>query len=197
MNKKIVFGSVATALLASLSAVLMLLEFPVSFAMPSFIKMDFSDLPCVFASIMISPVSGVLASLIKCLIHFPFSSTGGSGELANFLLTAVFAFTTGIIYQKLKNLKGMILAGITGSVAMACVSLPINYFITYPAYIKIFSMTEETIVSMYQALNPGIDSLLAALLVFNVPFNIIKCLINVFIAALMYKSLKPLFKKFI
>ncbi len=187
----------ATAILAALSAVLMMFDFPVTFVMPSFIKMDFSDLPAVFASIMISPISGVTVSLIKCLINFPFSKTGGTGELANFLLSASFAFITGIVYKHLKNLKGMILAGLSGAFAMACISVPVNYFITYPAYIRVFNMSEEVILSLYRKIYPGVNSILSALLLFNVPFNIIKCLINVAIAALIYKSVKPLFKKFV
>lgn len=197
MNKKIVFRTTATAILAALSAVLMMLDFPVAFIMPSFIKMDFSDLPAVFASIMISPTSGVTVSLIKCLVNFPFSKTGGTGELANFILSATFAFVTGIVYKHLKNLKGMILAGISGSFAMACISVPVNYFLTYPAYIRVFHLTEEGIISLYQAIYPRVNSVLSALLIFNVPFNIIKCLINVVLAALIYKSVKPLFKKFV
>lgn len=73
---------------------------------------------------------------------------------------------------------------------MAAMSLPLNYFIVYPVYMKF--MPIEAILSAYQAIVPGTNSLLQALLIFNLPFTLVKGLINVIITFLIYKHISPL-----
>ncbi len=195
-NSKTVFKITITAMMSALATVLMLLQFSVPL-MPGFIKLDFSDLPAAFASMFISPASGVVVCLIKNLIHllFPNNASIGVGELSNFFLSSTFVLTTGLIYRKLKTKKGLVLSGICGAVAMGCVSVPVNYFVTYPMYMKF--MPIEAILAEYQAIFPGVNSLLSSLLIFNLPFNIIKCLLNLVLAVLMYSVIQPLFKKYL
>ncbi len=194
-NKKTVFRLTLTAMLAALSAVLMVLQFPVP-VMPPFIKLDFSDLPAIFASMFISPASGVLVCLIKNLIHLPFSDSGLVGELSNFVLSSTFALTSGIIYKHFKTKKGFVIAGACGAVAMGIISVPLNYFVTYPMYEKIMPLS--AILGAYNAIfNTEFATKLSVLLIFNLPFNIVKCMLNVLLALLMYGAVKPLLKKYL
>ncbi len=194
-NTKAVFKITVTAMLSALAAILMLIQFSVPF-MPAFIKLDFSELPAVFASMIISPTSGVAVCLIKNLIHLPFTTTGCVGELSNFIIGAVFVLTTGLIYSKIKTKPGLIFSGVCGSVAMGCVSVPVNYFITYPMYTKMMPL--QTIIDMYNKIT-GTDfqTLLPVLLAFNLPFNILKCILNVAIAVVMYNAVQPFVKKYV
>lgn len=193
-NRRSVLALTTTAMLGAVAAILMMLEFSTPF-MPGFIKFDFSELPGVFAAIAISPISGVIVCLIKNAVHLVVTTTGGIGEVANFILGAAFVLTTGYTFRFLKDKKlSLVVSGVTGSLIMAIVSLPVNYFITYPVYSKMLPI--DAIIGMYAELNPSVDSLFDALLLFNVPFNFIKGVICVVIAALLYKSIKPLFKKF-
>ena len=81
-----------TAMLSAVAFVLMFLDFPIPMIMPSFVQMDFSDLPELLGAFALGPVYGVLISLLKNLIHLLLaSSTNGVGELCNFLFGAVFA----------------------------------------------------------------------------------------------------------
>ena len=118
-----------TGMLTALAIVLQYIEFPVPMLVPPFLKMDFSDLPELIAAFVIGPVWGVAVCFLKNLIHIPFGSTGGVGELSNFLLGAVFALTAGLIYQRNKTKKTALLACGLGSLAMAVFSFPINYFV--------------------------------------------------------------------
>lgn len=193
-NRRSVLALTTTAMLGAVAAILMMLEFSTPF-MPGFIKFDFSELPGVFAAIAISPISGVIVCLIKNAVHLVVTTTGGIGEVANFILGAAFVLTAGYTFRFLKDKKlSLVVSGVTGSLVMAIVSLPVNYFITYPVYSKMLPI--DAIIGMYAELNPSVDSLFDALLLFNVPFNFIKGVICVVIAALLYKSIKPLFKKF-
>ena len=180
---------VGTAVLSALSFVLMLLEFSVPLV-PSFLKLDLSDLPALIASFAYGPVSGVLVALIKNLLHLPASTTGFAGELANFILCACFVLPAGVIYRFVKGKKGAVIGAVSGTVLMALVSLPINYYITYPVYTTFMPM--EAILDMYRALNPAVTDLWSALLMFNLPFNLVKGLINVGITFAIYKKISPL-----
>lgn len=179
----------ATAVLSALSTVLMMLSFSVPF-MPSFLKLDFSELPALIASFSMGPVSGVLVCLIKNLLNLPFSTTGGVGELCNFLLGACFVLPAGLIYRFRKNRRAALLAALLGALVMAFASLPLNYFISYPMYMKFLPL--EQIIGLYQAIFPGVNGLFQCLLIFNVPFTFLKGLLDTILTFLVYKHISPL-----
>ena len=184
-----------TALLSALATVLMMLSFSVPF-MPSFIKLDFSELPALLASFSLGPISGVAVCLIKNLINLPLTTTGGVGELANFLMGVTFVLPAGLIYRYRKTRLGALIASGSGALAMALCSLPLNYFVSYPAYTKFLPI--DAIVGMYQALLPSMDGLLMCLVTFNMPFTLLKGLLDVLLCFLIYKPLSPLLQgKFI
>ena len=85
-------------MLSAISFILMFLEFSIPI-MPSFIKLDLSELPALIGAFAMGPVEGVLICLFKNLIHLMRTSTGGVGELSNFILCAVFVFVAGLIYM--------------------------------------------------------------------------------------------------
>ena len=189
-NQKIRFV-VVTAMLGAMSAVLMMLSFSVPF-MPSFIKMDFSEMPALIASFSMGPVSGVLVCLIKNLINVTMTTTGGVGELSNFVLGVCLVLPAGLIYRRRKNRASALVGALIGSVAMAIASLPSNYFVMYPVYSKF--MPIDQIVGMYQAIFPGVDGLLSCLLLFNVPYTFLKGAIDTLLTFLIYKHISPLIK---
>ncbi|MBR2276307.1 MAG: ECF transporter S component [Lachnospiraceae bacterium] len=180
-----------TAMLSALAFVLMFFDFSVPL-MPSFIKMDLSELPALIGSFAMGPVYGILICLIKNLLHLTISSTGGVGELSNFILGASFVFTAGLIYERNKKKKTAIIGSIVGAVVMALISIPSNYFVVYPVYTKF--MPIDAILSMYQAINPKADSLLFCLITFNAPFTFIKGMLSVLITLLIYKRISPVIK---
>ena len=178
-----------TGMLSALSAVLMMVSFSVPF-MPSFIKLDFSEMPALIAAFSMGPLSGVMVCLIKNLINVCFTTTGGVGELANFLLGCCLVVPAGTIYCGHKTRKMALIGSLTGAAAMALASLPMNYFVTYPIYSKFMPL--EVIVRMYQAIAPGVDGLFWCLLLFNVPFTFLKGGLDAAITFLVYKRISPL-----
>ncbi len=180
---------VVTAMLAAVAAVLMFLEFSVPI-MPSFIKLDISELPALLASFSLGPVYGVAVCLVKNLVSLTHTSTGGVGELSNFLLGVSFVVPAGLLYKKVKSRKGAFIGSLLGAIIMAVLSVPLNYFVTYPIY-TVF-MPLEGIIGMYQMILPFVKNLLQCLLVFNMPFTFFKGMLDVLIAFLIYKPLSPL-----
>ena len=188
------------AMLSAVAFALQFLEFP-SPIMPAFIKLDFSALPELLAAFAYGPLAGVAVAGIKNLIHLPLSSSMYVGELSNFLLGATFALIAGIVYKKHKNRSGALWGSVAGAAAMALISLPLNYFIVYPAYVVLYGLPLEAIVGMYQeilgtvAQMPTSNALLNCLMVFNVPFTLCKGLLDVALCFLIYKPLSPLLHK--
>lgn len=187
-----------TAMLSAVAFVLMYLEIPVP-VIPSFIKFDFSDLPALLGAFALGPVYGVLIELVKNVLHLVVSQSMFIGELSNFILGATFTFTAGLVYKLNKNKRGAIVGGIVGALVMGIISVPANYFVVYPVYVQAyFSGVEQVCVDMYSAISSGVfhagemKSLLQCLLVFNLPFTVVKGLISVLITMFIYKPLSPL-----
>ena len=181
-----------TAIMAAVAAVLQLLEFPLPMLIPPFIKFDFSELPALISAFALGPVSGVTVCLIKNVVKLLTSQSGGIGELANFLIGACFVGVAGVIYKHNRTRKGALIACLAGSAAMAVLSLPINYYITYPFYSKF--MPIDQIVQMYQEINPNVNGLVGCLIIFNIPFTFLKGAADSIITFAVYKYLSPLIK---
>lgn len=180
-----------TAMLSAIAFVLMFLEFSVPF-MPEFIKLDLSELPALIGTFAMGPVSGVVICLIKNLLHLLMSTTGGVGELSNFILGATFVLPAGLIYKKWKGRKSAVIGALVGALLMALVSIVSNYFIVYPVYYNF--MPKEAILAAYQTIFSGVDSILDCLIVFNAPFTFVKGLFSVVITLLIYKHISPFLK---
>lgn len=179
--------------MGAIGFILMMLEFPISFLIPSFIKFDFSELPALVTSFALGPWWGVLVCLIKNALHLFVGSTAGVGELSNFILGAVFVFVSGAFYKKHKTRKGAVTGAFLGAVLMAAVSIPTNYFFVYPIYAKTI-IPMDAIIKMYSVLLPSADSLIKCLLIFNLPFNIFKGLADTAICFFIYKKISPILK---
>lgn len=180
------------AMLAALSSVLMALSFNVPL-MPSFIKMDFSEFPALIAACTMGPVSGVIVCVIKNLINLMFTTTGGVGELSNLILGALLVVPAGLICKSIKGITGAIIGSLIGAVVMAIGSVVTNYYIVYPVYTAFMPM--EAILGAYKAINSSIDSLFKALLIFNMPFTLIKGMCSTVILILLRRPMFIVLKK--
>ena len=128
----------------------MFLDFSVPF-MPAFIKMDLSELPALIGSFAMGPLCGVVVCLIKNVLHLFITTTGGVGELSNFILGVAFVLPAGLIYKHKKNRKSALIGSLTGAAIHGnAFSIVSNYFLVYPVYYN-FMPQEEVILAAYQA----------------------------------------------
>lgn len=183
-----------TALMGAMSAVLMYIQIPLPMFMPSFIRFDLSELPALIAAFAIGPLSGVCVCLIKCIVALTKSYSGGIGELSNFLLGCSLVIPAGLIYKAKKTKAIAAVGALVGTVTMALVSIATNYFIVYPIYVKLGLMTMDEIISAYKLLNSNVETLLDALVWFNMPFNFVKGLVSSGITMAIYKHISPVLK---
>lgn len=194
MRKTKTHDLIVAAMLSAIAFILMFFDFPIPMLIPSFVKMDISDLPALLGAFALGPWYGVVISFLKNLLHIVIkgTSTACAGELGNFMMGAVFAATAGLVYKRHKNRKGALLGAAAGAVAMAVFSVPSNYFVTYPAYVTFYNMPLEAILGMYQAILPAADSLVKCLVIFNLPFTLVKGLLDAAICMMIYKPLSPI-----
>ena len=194
MKKDTTHNLTVAAMLSAVAFILMFIEFPVPMLIPAFIKMDFSDLPALLGAFALGPVYGVIISFMKNLLHIVIkgTSTACVGELSNFILGAIFSAVAGYIYKHHKSRKTAIIGAVAGAVAMGVLSVPSNYFVVYPAYVEFYHMPLEAILGMYQAILPSADSLIKCLVIFNLPFTLVKGLLDAVLCMVIYKPLSPI-----
>ena len=194
MKKDTTHNLTVAAMLSAVAFILMFIEFPIPMLIPAFIKMDFSDLPALLGAFALGPVYGVIISFMKNLLHIVIkgTSTACVGELSNFILGAIFSAVAGYIYKHHKSRKTAIIGAVAGAVAMGVLSVPSNYFVVYPAYVQFYHMPLEAILGMYQAILPSADSLIKCLILFNLPFTLVKGLLDAVLCMVIYKPLSPI-----
>lgn len=181
-----------TAMLTAIAYILMFFDFSVPFIMPEFIKMDLSELPALIGSFAMGPLCGVLICLLKNVLHLAITTTGGVGELSNFLLGAAFVVPAGLIYKHKKSRKSALIGSLLGDLFMGVFSIVSNYLLVYPFYYNF--MPKETILNAYQAILPQMKTILQCLICFNLPFTMVKGLLSVVITFLIYKHISPILK---
>ena len=99
-----------------------------------------------------------------------------------------------LIYKYKKTRTGALIGSLVGAVLMALLSVVTNYFVVYPAFVELYGMPMPVIIDMYKALIPASDTLFKSLVIFNLPFNFAKGIIDAVICFVIYKKLSPILK---
>lgn len=177
---------VKTSMLSVIAFVLMMLESQLPF-FPEFLKLDLSDLPALIAGLALGPLAGVAVEAIKNILHLLMTTTGGVGELANFVVGSSLVAPAAFIYQRRKS-KSTAMAGLAvGVVVMACVGALANYFVLLPFYSTFFPL--EAIIAMSAKANPAIKDMGSLILYGIVPFNLFKGLVLSVLTLAIYKRI--------
>ena len=104
------------AILAALGYALSFLEFsmfPMTSA--SFLKMDFSNVATMLGAYMLGPVAAIVIEGVKQLLCLFTSTSGGVGQLANFLVTVSFVIVPSILYKFKKGFNPVFMEFIEAS----------------------------------------------------------------------------------
>ena len=148
--------------------------------------------PALIGAFAFGPVTGVMVELVKNLLGLMTSSTGGVGELANFLMGASYVFTAGAVYKHHKTKRMALFGGVTGSIAMGIMAAITNYFILLPMFEQFMPL--EEIIAAFGEFIPFIHTKLDVVLYNAFPFNVLKGLVITAVTMLIYKKLSPILK---
>lgn len=154
--------------------------------------MDLSDFPALIGAFAFGPVAGVTIELVKNALQLLSTSTGGIGELANFVMGASYVFTAGLIYRFRKTKKTAWIACMIASVVMGIMSAVMNYFVLLPMFEQFMPL--DQVIASFGVFIPFIKTKLDVVLYNAFPFNLLKGLVISFFTMLIYKRLTPILK---
>ncbi len=195
-DKKLTTRNMAViAILGAIAGLLMLVEIPLTFVAPNFYKLDVSEVPVMIGTFALGSWAGILIELVKLLVKFVIkgSSTGGVGELANFLIGCAMVIPAGIIYQLKKTKKRAMIGMGAGTVTMAAAGLVMNALVLLPFYAKLMPL--EQIIAAGAKIFPQVDSVWSFALWCVAPFNLIKGVVIFVLTMLLYKRVSRLIKE--
>ncbi len=182
-----------TAIFAAIASILMYFEFPLPF-MPPFLQVDLSGVAVLIGVFIFGIRPGICMILIKDIIHLSKSATGGSGELADFLMMTTLIVIAVSIYKHHRTRKTAVVGCLVGTAGMAVVGMLTNNFLIIPYYTVAMGWPIETILDLCAQVNPYIGSMWGYLLLGVLPFNLIKGVIITVITLLAYKKLSVFIK---
>ena len=187
-----------TAIFAALSILLYtipFLKFSVPF-FPAFLELHFDEVPALIATFAYGPLSGTFIILIKTLVKLPMTTSLCVGELADLLYGLCLVIPAGFIYKKKRNIKGALIGLGISTLIQLVVSCFFTTFVILPFYMNVMGLSEQAILSMCQAINPGVTSLSwPFLFIVALPFNLFKDAIVIAITFLLYKRLYRLINR--
>jgi riboflavin transporter FmnP len=177
-------------ILSAIAAILMFFEIPLPM-MPSFLKLDASELPAIIGAFVLGPMAGVSIEFIKNLLHAANTQTMGIGEIANFLVGIAFILPTGYLYQRYHSRGGAILALSLGTISMVISSSLLNYFVLLPLYQTVLHFPLDQIIHLGTMANPQIVDLKSFIAMGIAPFNMIKGIVISIFTLMIYKKVFP------
>ncbi len=173
-------------ILAAVSFVLMLFEVVIFPAVP-FYKVDISQSVVMIGGFALGPFAAVIINFIKSLLHLTVSSSGGVGEIADFVTGICLTVPAAIIYKR-KKTRGRALIGMgVGIIMMTTVAVLANYYILLPFFSKMFHIDIADIVAMGTKMFPAKTNVFKFLLLCTAPFNFIKGVVCSLVCYLLYK----------
>ena len=187
---------VIMAMFSAVAAVLMYVEFPITFIAPAFYEMDLSEVPVMIGSFMLGPCAGVIMEAVKVLLKLVLkgTSTAFVGDFANFILGCALVVPASVVYHTKKIKKRAIIGLVTGGIVLIVSGVFLNALYLLPKYSQLYGMPVETFINMGAAINPAISNIFTFVILAVAPFNLIKATVVGVITMLLYKYLSRLIK---
>lgn len=182
-------------LMGALSAVLMLLRFPIPF-MPPFMSFDLSGVMEMLGGYMFGPGAAFCIIVVKIMMQLIIqgSLSLGTGEIQGLILSSCYVLPAVLIYYKKKTKKRAAVGMAVSSILVAVVAVFTNLYMIIPFYANLMGNTMDDFVAMCTAVNPMMKDAMTMALFGIVPFNLIKYGATSVVTFLLYKKLSKLIK---
>ena len=166
---------VTIALLCAISVLLSFVEFPLLPGV-AWLSYDASIMPAAVCGFAYGPAAGLACGIISVVAH-GILFADFTGALMNLLVVIGFILPSALVYKKIHTLKGAIIGLVLGIVFAVIMAVLGNLVVT-PAWLGV-----------------PLDAVVAMIVPILIPFNLIKCAINVAATLLIYKPVSNLIKK--
>ncbi|MCF7926281.1 MAG: ECF transporter S component [Candidatus Izimaplasma sp.] len=187
------------AVIANLTALSVLfyfiLKFPLPFIFPSFLDIQFSNLPAILGGFALGPIAGSTIVIARTLIKLPFSSTAFVGEFIDLIIGLSTVLVSSIIYLKNRTRKGAIIAMIAGIFTWVFVAVLTNYLFVLDFYIEFYFNGEVAPLVGMMSVIPGItvDNYMEKFILYAaIPFNLLLATLVYGITFIIYKRISKL-----
>ena len=164
------------ALFTALAFVVSLLEFPI-FPAADFLKLDFSNVFFMIEGFIFGPVEAVFSISVKELLCWAKSTTGGVGQLANFIVATAYVIIPSLVYRFKKGRWWVALYLVCGCALQVAVSLPVNRYINFPFF-----------------MGAGAAAVFAGVWQYVLAFNVVKSVAVSLVVFLIYKPLSRIIR---
>lgn len=200
-NKKLIDYISKISIFSALSFILYLFpKFPLPF-FPSFLEIQFSNLPAILGGFVLGPLGGALIVVVRFVLKLVFgmSSTAGVGETADLLLGLCVVLSSSFIYKYNKNKRGGVLALVCAIIVWTISSILVNYFINIPFFVKAYFGGD--IAGLVEWCKPVIKGLTKENFLEYytkyavIPFNLLLSISVSVITLFVYKRISNIFKK--
>lgn len=166
------------SILAALSFILMLIQFPIPF-LPPFLTVDFSDIPAFIGFIIFGGGAGALIIIMKIVLYGLLMASEPIGPLSNMLAAFSLLLPIYFIYSKYRSKRGLILGFIAGIITLTAMMAVLNYFVLLPMYGIIIDQS-DLVANIRAVVTAGI-----------IPFNLIKGTLVCLVAYVVYIKIVP------
>ncbi len=169
---------IVLALFTALAFIFSFWSFPIFPAAP-FLKLDFGNVFIMLSGFLFGPIEAIAVTLVKELLALTNSTSGGVGEIANFLMTSAFVILPSVVYRYRKGLKTVALSLSGACVIGTVVAALVNRFIVFPLYMGDAAAAVFTSIFWYV-----------------IGFNVLKTVSISVVTVLLYKRLSNFLAKF-
>lgn len=157
---------VRLAVLAGCSYVLMFFAFPV-IPLVSYMKIDFSDMPVLIATVITGPLGGIIVAGVKSILYWITTGASipnligvGSSFVSSIVIVEAFYYSDKYLHN-LKRPARIILTIFNMAISLALVMGLVNWLVVTPLYMKLIGLKLSIPITRL-------------VLVAVVPFNLIK-----------------------
>lgn len=182
-------------LMGAVSAVLMLLRFPLPF-LPPFMSFDLSGVMEIMGGYMFGPVAAFLVIIVKILIQLIIqgSLSFGTGEVQGLILSCAYVMPATAIYHWKKSKQNAVIGMTVSTLAVSAAAVFTNLYLIIPFYATMAGMTMDDIVALCTAVNPAMKDAMSMVVLGIVPFNLIKYGATSVVTFFVYKRLSKVIR---
>lgn len=185
-------------LVGMMSALTYILYLPI-FRIPIilFLQLNFSEVVIFIGGFSLGPLAAIFIGLFRFLFSLFYTSTGGIGELADYLYSMAFVLPGVILYQRSRDKKTASLGFIIGFITQLTVTSLLNALLITDLYLRLFlDLTPEAFLGYIQTVLPQVENPYWSLVLWMyLPFNVFKNLVIIALTLFTYKRTHRLIKK--
>ena len=185
-------------LMGAVSAVLMLLRFPLPF-LPPFMSFDLSGVMEIMGGYMFGPVAAFFIIIVKILLQLLMqgSLSFGTGEIQGLILSSAYVMPAIAIYHWKKTKKTAMIGMVVSTVVVSVTAVFTNLYLIIPFYATLAGMTMDDIVALCTAVNPAKKDAVSMVVLGILPFNLIKYGATSAVTFFIYKRLSRVIRDII